>query len=461
MSQFRRPESRHFNEFTVADTDFPMKKSAKKRGGHQATQYDSTNEEGRDSSYPEVVDMDIEDMTTAGVTAPPTAQHDTAVCDCEACIKLRLERRNSTAAGLDSTFASFDDMPQSPVSPCGHSPDSSSNSPSVRRTLFQASPAPEFDHANNGAPAAGRLPLAFDNSSLEQANAKVLSQPDSTARRLPLAFDDSSLEQANATVLSQLNSTAGKLPLAFDDSSSEQANAAQANSTARRMPLAFDDSSPEQANALALAQPNSSARRLPSAFADSSPEQANAMVLSQANSTAYANVRSFLNSSRASCLQQFNESATRLGFSWDGKQQQQQQGDVAKPGNSLDWNPPFTQRPPSTTSSTFMSRLCPRGILSPQQIPFRDMNAIQRVVYLKSILSSNPQLKMSPESLLRHVHDHLPEDEKAEFQSSLWPIILKNLTEEQMKQLEDYAHAEQQKQQQVSNTVFIQLPIFQ
>lgn len=70
------------------------------------------------------------------------------------------------------------------------------------------------------------------------------------------------------------------------------------------------------------------------------------------------------------------------------------------------------------------------------------MNPIQRVLYLKSILSSNTQLQMSPESLLRHVHDHLPDDEKQQFETSLWPSILKPLTEDQMKQLEDYANAD-------------------
>jgi hypothetical protein len=126
-----------------ADVNSPGKRGGK-RSSNQAAQCDVTHEGGRDASHPEVVDMDIDMQATS-------SQHDTALCDCEACIKLRLEKRT---------------LPQSPASPPQRqswqstSSPGSSNSPPVRRTLFQPSPqaAPQQDQAGSHEPSTNNPP---------------------------------------------------------------------------------------------------------------------------------------------------------------------------------------------------------------------------------------------------------------------------------------------------------------
>ncbi|KAG0575771.1 hypothetical protein KC19_5G029900 [Ceratodon purpureus] len=310
-----------------------MNSPAKKAGKRLSfqTQHGSIAEEGRDANNTEVVDMDID---YSGYLYPTNSQHNTAVCDCEACIKLRLEKR----------------MPQSPESPPQRhslqstSPraDSFSESPPVRRNLFEPSaqaPGPSLDHVRG---------------------------PE--ARRSLSCFD-----------------------------------------------------------------------------ATNDPPHQNTVVISH-NSAAYSAVKSFFNTPRSStsCLQQFNESATQLGLTHHSfLHHQNSLSSAIVPANPVTKYSPSNRVPAMPSNNSLVSRLCPRAILSPQTVTFRDMNQVQRIVYLRSILSSSNQIMMSPESLLNHVHDHLPETEKKEFKDALWPIVLSDLTADQEKQLRDYAQLEQ------------------
>lgn len=50
---------------------------------------------------------------------------------------------------------------------------------------------------------------------------------------------------------------------------------------------------------------------------------------------------------------------------------------------------------------------------------------------------------MSPETLLKHVHDFIPESEKNEFKEAVWPLVLAHLTDDQEKRFSEYAKSEQ------------------
>lgn len=86
----------------------------------------------------------------------------------------------------------------------------------------------------------------------------------------------------------------------------------------------------------------------------------------------------------------------------------------------------------SRGTDSFLSRLCPRGILNPQEIPFRNMNNDQRVRFLQAIFSKRQD--MTPELLLLHVCGHLPESEKQDF-ITLWNSILTPKTNDETQQL--------------------------
>ena len=310
-----------------ADMNTPAKRVGK-RSTNQV-QYDSTNDEGKDASHPEVVDMDID---CNGYMHRANSQHDTTVCDCEACIKLRLEKRSKLQSAVSQPQRQSWCHTTSP-------PADSSDSPSVRRNLFQGSstqaPAPEGDQGSA-----------------------------SPARRSLSCFDTT-----NDVVIPQQN--------------------------------------------------------------------------------AYSTVKSFFSTSRSatSCLQQFTESAAQLGLT-------NSFSSAIVPANLAPTHSSSNSRASGTHSNnSLLSLLCPRKIIAPHQREFRGMTQIQRSVYLRSILHANHQFKTSPETLLKHVYDHLPEEEKVEFKEAIWPIVVAELTDDQESQLKRYAEFEVKEQEKAESVV--------
>lgn len=404
-----------------ADVDLPAKNSA--RRANQTSQHDSNHGDGRESSFAEVMDIEVEDIGVVPKSKPVSVQHDTAVCDCEAFIKLRLERR---AVGQNTRLNDIEDCAmgrrysenvfnnaQSPISPPerqgrgswesrekridtpdGHdvggsheSPDSDPrSSPSVRRNLFAASQAQ--------APASGAEGTWPDQ------------RIGSSTRDLKGCFD------ANQSS-------------ALASSPEEAVRAVIHHPAGTRTPLSSS-----------LKQFNQSGTHLDIYdYGQTNPYHLQDMVAQHRDSVLAMDQRNLI----------YQELHSNMAL----RNHARESGTIVPAYNSgrVEWNPWFGSfnsiRPavPNTTSSSFMSRLCPRGILSPRNVTFRTMNQIQRVVYLKFILRSNNQLEMSPKMLLHHVLEHLPESEKEEFKS-LWDVILTPVADEQMRQLAEHAKME-------------------
>ena len=489
-------------------------------------------------------------LNTASLNTPfnNTAPHDTAICDCEACIRIRLEKTGSVrrTSGKGSRTRQYIDPTNAPQSPYE---ERSFSSPSHVQAWSENTGLNMFmsglHHHQQGPTSA-----ALNNNVTETGTTELpfMDTPNSRSRRRNLFNQTIFTTQAPEEHATAQNYT----PAAAGDSSPQNAaNFLQPNHVQQELQQPIGghphhsyprpvrrslmgqftlppappppQATPEESRSLSsnfggnssFESEEATTQSTRSRLENYSNSHSQAMVphqqqqqQQQQQQDPYTVVRSYFDqahqdtSQGSSCLQQFNQAATERGFirrvdSYnDGTAElmrmgdmvarrreppslhqhmkstmfhqahqnpsstttalsalsyhhhhhgEQFQGAIVPASGRLNWNPdliPYTLHPRRMTSSSssFMSRLCPRGILSPQRTPFRMMTKIQRIVYLKTILMSH-HLDTSPTLLLHHVQEHLPSHEKDAFEL-LWPLILEPVSREELQRLVEIAEAD-------------------